>query len=244
MVHPCYCACTVDLFSSVPGSVVAARTDETAEKVVIKVECGTLRTLNEKAAYNALEGVPGIPRCHQAATIQSHGIIVLDRLGDNLYTYLESFQQFLPIEEIYVLGRALVKILQDIHGQGVIHRDIKPDNILLPLNRELQPYLVDFGHAKLYCDATGKHKPISGERAHGMLPFMSLNVHSEIRYSRRDDIVSLAYTLIYLAHGSLPWYRLSAIQCKRMKPGFRLSDLTPPLPVALGSFLDYATNLR
>ncbi|KAG1799661.1 kinase-like domain-containing protein [Suillus variegatus] len=233
------------------GDVVSARFSPcpgSDKLVVIKIECnsivGTKRIPNEQAAYEALKGIPGIPRCYEVVCFKNHGIIVLDRLGDNLRKYKESCGLSLPIITIYTLGKAIVKILQDIHGRGVVHRDIKPDNILLPLDGELQPHLVDFGLTKQYRDSTGAHKQESQELAEGTLPFMSLNVHSNSRYSWRDDIISLAYTLIYLSHGSLPWYGLSDGGCKQMKTNFRPSDLTPPSPVALELFLNYATNLN
>lgn len=78
----------------------------------MKVECGSIvRTSNEQAAYEALEGIPGIPRCHEVINVGvHHGSIVLDRLGDNLQTYMKSCGQFLPIIEVYALGKALVSV--------------------------------------------------------------------------------------------------------------------------------------
>ncbi|KAG2094669.1 kinase-like domain-containing protein [Suillus discolor] len=89
---------------------------------------------------------------------RGHGIVVLEHLGHNLKKYMKSCGGSLPIGEVYVLGKALVKLFQDIHDQGVIHCDVKPEDILLWVNGKLQPYLVDFGHAKLYHDQTRKHK--------------------------------------------------------------------------------------
>lgn len=222
------------------GCVIFARKIHTKEDVVIKVECGVLRSYNEVAAYKALKGVSGIPRFHCLYTIRDHGMIVLDRLGQNLLKYMKSCGGSLPISEVYVLGKALVKILHQIHDRGVVHRDIKPGNIVLPINGELQPHLVDFGHAKRYRDETGKHKPESGECAEGTLPYMSIHVHCHTRYSRRDDIISLTYTLIHLAKGSLPWCGLSPAECEAMKRELRWSEITP---APLGLFLEHAEDL-
>lgn len=117
MVRPRCCACTVDLFSFVAGDVVSARFSPcpgSDKLVVIKIECnsivGTKRIPNEQAAYEALKGIPGIPRCYEVVCFKNHGIIVLDRLGDNLRKYKESCGLSLPIITIYTLGKAIVSV--------------------------------------------------------------------------------------------------------------------------------------
>ena len=121
-----------------------------------------------------------------------------------------------------------VHTLEAAHDKSYVHGDIKLDNIILPMNGKLTPYLVDFGHTR--------HKGTEGaERslAVGTLPFMSVNAHKEMcelaiqiccslcdilpAYGRRDDILSLVYTLIYLYHGTLPWYHCKdADQCLKL----------------------------
>lgn len=68
-------------------------------------------------------------------------------------------------------------------------------------------YLVDFGLAKRYKDAkTGKHHSYrDGRSLTGTIRYASVNSHMGIEISRRDDIESFCYTLIYLIKGTLPW---------------------------------------
>ncbi|KAH0834707.1 kinase-like domain-containing protein [Lanmaoa asiatica] len=139
--------------------------------------------------------------------------------------------------------REMVHTLQAIHEKGYVHRDVKPDNIMLPLDGKLRPHLVDFGHARRYEEAKeGKHGSL---HTVGTLPFMSIIVHEGMPYGRRDDILSFVYTLIYLSHGTLPWYRCeSASQCLKKRLSFRPSQLNPPLDAGLQSLLCYAQSLR
>jgi len=222
------------------GRVLVARDCHTGETVVLKTECGVTCTRNEFKVYRTMGPIPGIPRCHAAYLYRDHGVLVLDRLGDSLETLLRASGGALSNEKVYKLGRDVVKILQTVHEKGYVHRDIKPDNIMLPENGSLEPHLIDFGHAKRYRDLdTGKRLLLRG--AVGTLPFMSINVQDGVGdYTPRDDLVSLAYTLIYLAHGTLPWLICKdARQCKEQKQGFRLSHLNPPLPISFELFLEH-----
>jgi serine/threonine protein kinase len=85
---------------------------------------------------------------------------------------------------------------------------LKPDNILIGRgshNRHI--YIIDFGLAKKYRDPqTHIHIPYcESYPLVGTTRFASINAHLGIELSRRDDIESLAYILIYFMLGSLPW---------------------------------------
>ena len=118
---------------------------------------------------------------------------------------------------------------------------------MLPLNGELQSYLVDFGDAQCFQDSeleTRKHETrhIVGTDKFSHVAHLSIVL---LGHTRRDDIVSLVYTLIYLAHGTLPWYHCKDVtQCMKQKQGFRFSQLNSSLPSALELFLDRAQSLE
>jgi casein kinase 1 len=68
-------------------------------------------------------------------------------------------------------------------------------------------YLIDFGVSKFYKDEeTGEHLPmITGKTLVGTPRFASINSHSGLELSRRDDLISILYMLVYLYKGDLPW---------------------------------------
>ena len=71
--------------------------------------------------------------------------------------------------------------------------------------------VIDFGLAKKFRDPrTGAHIPYHQDDHHGVgtCLFASLNTHVGIEASRRDDLESLAYMLIYFLRGTLPWRKL------------------------------------
>jgi casein kinase I homolog HRR25 len=143
--------------------------------------------------------------------------------------------------------------IERVHSSHFIHRDIKPTNFLIGVGPHRNDvYIIDFGLAKRYRDTT-THLHIPFQKHHsfitGTTSYASLNSHLGAEQSRRDDLEALAYVLIYLLCGSLPWYGAKASTQKQrdkiaqMKlDGF--SSLLTEWPNEFHVFLDYARALR
>ena len=113
----------------------------------------------------------------------------------------------------------------------------------------LTAFIVDFGLAKRYRHpATGHHIPFrQAQRMRGTPAFSSIHTHLGAELGHRDDLESLAYVLIYLVRGSLPWlgkdgYRqVSSILDMKQKTAVEV--LCHHVPRELAKFLTYTRTL-
>lgn len=136
----------------------------------------------------------------------------------------------------------------------MIHRDIKPENFLIGLKPNKNTiYLVDFGLAKRFRDpSNGEHIPYrDGKHMTGTVRYASIYTHLGIEQSRRDDLESLVYNMLYFCNGDLPW---QGIKAKNQKEKYnkimeRKISLTPnriceKYPFEISTILEYTRCLQ
>ena len=101
-----------------------------------------------------------------------------------------------------------------IHEAGYLHNDIKLNNICIGDDMSLphakhslyKVRLIDFGLASKYTNQIGSHIPMkSKEVFEGNMMFCSKNISNMMTASRRDDLISLCYILLYIVDGNLPF---------------------------------------
>jgi serine/threonine protein kinase len=187
------------------GSVFKGQNVRTKEFVAIKVEAvdANIKLLkNEAIIYQYLNNIRVAPIVKWFGKDKINHYLVINLLGDSLQTFKNQVQSFsLPF--ILKVATQLVSILQFIHSRGLIHRDIKPANFLFKnsndLNKELcHLYIVDFGFSKPFLVNNCHIPEKSINNLIGSLNYASINSHNFIELSRRDDLESLGYLLIYL----------------------------------------------
>ncbi|KAF8483100.1 kinase-like domain-containing protein, partial [Russula emetica] len=110
-------------------------------------------------------------------------------------------------------------------------------------------FLIDFGLARLFRNpATYLHIPFTTNHSIvGTLPFASISGQQGNVQSRRDDLESLAYTIIYSALGELPWTSNSAGNDEevvlRKKTSITVEELCEGLPAPFCKFVTYVRSL-
>ena len=147
----------------------------------------------------------------------------------------------------------MIERIEYIHSQGYIHRDIKPGNFVIGKGEKNKIiYIIDFGLSKRYIDKnTNKHIPYKeGKGLTGTARYVSLFTHYGIEQSRRDDIEGIAYNLIYLAKGKLPWQGVKTKNKKEKhkkimesKIAYSPEQLCKDLPEEFVNLLKYAREL-
>jgi serine/threonine protein kinase len=105
-------------------------------------------------------------------------------------------------------------------------------------------YIIDFGLSKEFRDPnTRAHIPYCHGRGFtGTAAFASVNSHLGLELGRRDDLESLAYILIYLLCGFLPWQNARG-GILALKQGFTSHDMFRKLPMEFRSFFEACCSL-
>ncbi|MCL7031261.1 hypothetical protein MKW94_006542 [Papaver nudicaule] len=239
------------------GEVRKGTDVQTNEEVAIKLENGKAKQpqlLYESAIYRVLQGGTGIPSMRWFGVDGGYNVLVMDLLGHSLEHLFNCCGRKFSLKTVLMLAEQMINRVEYMHSKSYLHRDIKPDNFLMGLGGHAnQVYMIDFGLAKKYKDSkTHKHFPYSeNKNLIGSPRYASLNTHLGIEQSRRDDLESLGYTLMYFLRGSLPWQGLRAVTKKQKYQKIRermlstsVEDLCQGYPLEFAAYFYRCRSLR
>ena len=197
---------------------------------------------------------PGLPHIYWYGSEGDYNVLVMQMLGPSLEDCFNFCKRRFTLKTVIQLGTQMLSLLEFIHSKNMIHRDIKPDNFLLGLaENHARVYIVDFGLAKKYREIrSGRHTPYREDKSlTGTARYASINAHKGIEQSRRDDIESLGYVLMYFLRGQLPWQGLQADTKQQKykmiadkKERIPVESLCAGYPQQLPQYITYARSLR
>lgn len=208
----------------------------------------------ERMVNDGAREIAGVP---QLLTYEAEGdfnIMVIDLLGPSLEDLFNHCNRQFSEKTVLMLADQLIRRLEYLHERNLVHRDVKPDNFLMGVGKKSNVvYVIDFGLAKKYKDSRyGTHLEYrENKQLTGTARYASLSTHLGIEQSRRDDLESLGYVLLYLLRGGLPWQGLKAKDKNQKYSRITDKKIVTPVeeliagyPEEFGVYLNYCRSLK
>ncbi|KAH0616895.1 hypothetical protein JD844_028350 [Phrynosoma platyrhinos] len=216
------------------GDIYLGANIATGEEVAIKLEC--------------------VKTKHPQLHIESKFYKMMQGGGPSLEDLFNFCSRKFSLKTVLLLADQMISRIEYIHSKNFIHRDVKPDNFLMGLGKKGNlVYIIDFGLAKKYRDArTHQHIPYrENKNLTGTARYASINTHLGIEQSRRDDLESLGYVLMYFNLGSLPWQGLKAATKRQKYERISEKKMSTPIevlckgyPSEFSTYLNFCRSLR
>ena len=246
------------------------------EQVAIKLEplaAAHPQLPHEARLYRSLAG-EGVCKMHwHGQTDDGHYAIIMDLLGPSLEDLHQRCQSSFTLSTTLQLGVTLMDRFELIHSRGIVHRDVKPQNLAVRLQpcvaqaaaataheRDHRPderagpsasfgglMVIDFGLARAFYTSEGHISLRKHQGRAGTARYASMNTHRGLTQSRRDDLESIGYLLIFLHRGRLPWQGIKA--ATRKEKHLKICDAKSRTPLvelcaAMPGMLEYLSYVR
>lgn len=196
-------------------------------------EKGKARFLQEAKTLARFYEEPGIVSVHDFFEENNTAYIVMEYLdGITLKRFVEAKGK-IPPDSIFRVIRPLINALEKVHTQGVVHRDISPDNIMVLRNGNLK--LLDFGAAR----EVGGDKSLSVMLKHGYAPYEQYRSTGE--QGPWTDIYALCATIYFCLTGIRPESSVDRMENDTLQ---RPSELGVKIELSKESVLLHGMSLR
>ena len=223
--------------------------------VAIKIQgINSLVSQLEREAYFQyyLKGI-GIPKVISFGKIGKFNVLVQTLLGktiDKLFKENNNYES--KMKDLCMAAIQIIDRIHFIHSKNIVHQDIKPENFLVGNPDSSLIYIIDFGLCKKYRSSrTGKHIIFSKNKKFiGTFEFCSINTMKGIELTRRDDLESIGYMLIFLITGTLPWFGIKGPYSERYEKIYKIKanisneDLCKGLPIEICKYMKYVKSLK
>lgn len=149
-------------------------------------------------------------------------------------------REWLPADELAVLFRQIASALDYAHRQGIVHRDVKPSNILV--DGEGNAFLVDFGLARMVESAQSTGITASGDTI-GTPDYMSPEQVMGMPIDGRSDIYGLGVMLFEMLTGQTPFAAdtpIAVVFKHVQEPVPSVRTINPALPEAVDEVIGRA----
>jgi serine/threonine protein kinase len=191
--------------------------------------------------------IPGFPKIMWYGTKDDYHVLVMSYLGPNLESIFKKNNNIFSLKTVLaIMDQALYRI-EHVHDTGYIHRDLKPENFVIGHTDPNQIYLIDYGLSKKNYELFHYRK---NRKLVGTARYASINSHRGLELSRRDDLESLGYIMIYFLKGSLPWQGLKGNNREekyhrilKIKENTTVSDLCKGLPSGIQRYFEHIKSL-
>ena len=195
----------------------------------------------------------GIPTVLSYGKTKAYNILVLPLLGKSLLDLFIIKNKNIHINDICLIAIQILERIEWIHSNNIVYRDIKPENFLFGKKDPEVLYLIDFGLCRKYKSSnTGKHiKPKNMGKFTGTSRYASVYAMAGNEQSRRDDIESIGYMIIFLMRKRLPWQGIKGNSYKEcyhklfsMKKNIPIEELCKGLPREIIEYMNNAKSLK
>lgn len=233
---------------------------ENQEEVALKYQQKSPFHSNKTTLYQEslilenLRNIEGVPNKKYFLENKSHDLLILPIYKETLKNLYDRLGKF-SLKTVILLALEIFDILEHIHEKNIIHLDLKPENIMIGTNDKSgkQLFIIDYGLSKNYIDQI-KKSHIEFNKTNiftGTYSYASLNSHLGFEQSRRDDLESLGYILIYFLKGNLPWQFFEhedknerMRKSQKLKKEISIEVLCKDMPAKLKDYFNYVRGLK
>ncbi|ETO21586.1 casein kinase I isoform delta-A, partial [Reticulomyxa filosa] len=232
------------------GEVVAVKLENT------KTQCPQLHY--EYKIYKNMKGTVGVPLVKWFGTEEEFNILVMQMLGPSLEELFNYCGRQFSLKTVCLLAEQMVRTQHSSILKIIMIIIIVDIPFFFPLcnnkKKKKKVHVIDFGLAKHYIvPETQEHIPfVRGKSLTGTARYASANTHLGYEQSRRDDLETLGYVLLYfIKQGKLPWQGLKAktkqakySRIASVKQKTSIEVLCEGLPQEFAQYLSYCRKLE